>query len=211
LLRAWLDIERERPPFTVAAVEVPLMLVLDGVAFRMRLDRIDVLAGGGVAILDYKTGRAETPRQWFDARPRASQLGLYALAQRFAQPSVSVRAVAYGQLRTDAIGAIGLSSDADAWPALTWVGDTSIAADWQTIEKWWQRHLGALATEIAAAMPQLRLPVAVSHRFGALRGTRRCRRLKRTVRRTATRGVPRSMSRARLSSRRLPGRARPNF
>jgi hypothetical protein len=152
LLRAWLDIERERPPFTVAAVEASLMLNLDGVGFRMRLDRVDALAGGGVAILDYKTGRAETPRQWFDARPRASQLGMYTLAQRFAQPSVSVRAVAYGQLRTDAIGAIGLASDADAWPALTWVGDTGVAADWQAIEKWWQRHLGALATEIAGGV-----------------------------------------------------------
>jgi probable DNA repair protein len=149
LLRAWLTVERDRPPFTVAAVEASLMFDLDGVGFRIRLDRVDALAGGGVAILDYKTGRAETPRQWFDARPRASQLGMYALAQRSVQPSVAVRAVAYGQLRTDAIGAIGLAADDEAWPALTLVGDTGVAADWSAIEKWWHRHLGALATEIA--------------------------------------------------------------
>jgi ATP-dependent helicase/nuclease subunit B len=118
----------------------------------MRLDRVDALAGGGVAILDYKTGRAETPRQWFDARPRASQLGMYTLAQRSEQPSTAVRAVAYGQLRTDAIGAIGLAADADAWPALTRVGDTGVAADWPAIERWWQRHLGALALEIAGGV-----------------------------------------------------------
>lgn len=152
LLRAWLAIERDRPPFTVAAVEASLMLSLDGVGFRMRLDRVDALAGGGVAILDYKTGRAETPRQWFDARPRASQLGMYTLAQRSEQPSTAVRAVAYGQLHTDAIGAIGLASDADAWPGLTRVGDTGVAADWPAIEKWWQRHLGALALEIAGGV-----------------------------------------------------------
>ncbi|MGH8714508.1 MAG: PD-(D/E)XK nuclease family protein, partial [Casimicrobiaceae bacterium] len=85
LLHAWLDIERARPPFAVAAIEAPRTLTLGGVVFRMRLDRVDALDGGGVAIIDYKTGVAERPRQWFDDRPRASQLGMYALAQRAEQ------------------------------------------------------------------------------------------------------------------------------
>ncbi|MEP6997281.1 MAG: PD-(D/E)XK nuclease family protein [Betaproteobacteria bacterium] len=149
LLRAWLDIERDRPSFAIAAVETTLSLTLGGVGFRMRLDRVDSLASGGVAILDYKTGQAEKPGQWFDVRPRASQLGMYALAQRAAQPAIPVRAVAYGQLRTDAIGALGVTADAEAWPALTVVGDTGVASDWPALDAWWQRHLGALASEIA--------------------------------------------------------------
>ncbi|HEY7904566.1 MAG TPA: PD-(D/E)XK nuclease family protein, partial [Casimicrobiaceae bacterium] len=56
LLRAWLDIERARPPFAVAAVEARRDLVLSGIGLRMRVDRIDALGDGGVAIIDYKTG-----------------------------------------------------------------------------------------------------------------------------------------------------------
>ena len=83
LLRAWLEIERARPPFAVAAVEARRDLVLGGIALQMRVDRIDALGDGGLAIIDYKTGALDQPGQWFDDRPRASQLGtLYAGATR---------------------------------------------------------------------------------------------------------------------------------
>ena len=152
LLRTWLDIERTRPPFTVEGVEAVAMLDLASLTFRMRSDRVDALADGGVAILDFKTGRAERPGSWFDPRPRATQLAMYVLAQRNAQPDVLVRAAAYAQLRPDAVAAVGLAADATAWPALSQV--TEVAAckldDWQALEAWWRSQLGALASEIAS-------------------------------------------------------------
>ena len=152
LLRAWLDIERARPPFAVAAVEARRDLVLGGIALRMRVDRIDALGDGGLAIIDYKTGALDQPAQWFDDRPRASQLGTYTLAQRAAEPRLAVRAVVHAELRTASIAASGLAADRTAWPGLMHVTAAGPFADWRTLEFWWEAHLGALAAELAAGV-----------------------------------------------------------
>ena len=152
LLRAWLVIERARPPFSVAAVEARRDLSLSGIALRMRVDRIDALGDGGVAIIDYKTGVLEQPGQWFDDRPRASQLGTYTLAQRAAEPRIAVRAVVHGELRTASIAASGLAADHTAWPGLANVATIASFVDWRSLEAWWERHLSALAAELAAGV-----------------------------------------------------------
>jgi probable DNA repair protein len=152
LLHAWLEIERARPPFTAQGVEAKAKVDLASLTFRIKFDRVDALADGGMAIIDFKTGLAERPAQWFDPRPRATQLGMYVLAQRDAHPGVKVRAAAYAQLRPDAVAAVGLAADASAWPALSPVTEVSARKldDWQALEGWWRSQLGALAAEIAA-------------------------------------------------------------
>jgi hypothetical protein len=78
IVRAWVDdFERPRPPFVVSEIEVSRPLALNGLELSLRVDRIDTLASGGVAIIDYKTGFASLPYRWFDARPEAPQLVLY--------------------------------------------------------------------------------------------------------------------------------------
>jgi ATP-dependent helicase/nuclease subunit B len=152
LLRAWRVVELERPQFAVRGVESQTTLTLRGLTFRLRLDRVDALADGGVAIIDYKTGRADTPGLWFDSRPRSAQLGMYVLAQRASEPAMAIRAVAYAQLRADAIAAVGLAADAAAWPGLTVLADLPRFAGWAALERWWGESLGALAGEIAAGL-----------------------------------------------------------
>ncbi len=149
LLDAWLLLERARAPFLVRAIESPQTLQLGGLTFQFRLDRVDTLAPEGLAVLDYKTGRAERPTQWFEPRPRASQLGLYTLAQRAADPHQPVRVVAYAQLRADAVAVAGLAADTTAWPGLAAVSAVSPLPDWPALELWWRDKLGALAVEIA--------------------------------------------------------------
>ncbi len=149
LLQSWLGLERRRAPFAVRQVEAERTLGLGGLTFRLRLDRVDDLAAGGLAIVDYKSGRVERPVQWFDTRPRATQLGLYTLAQRALEPSLPVRVIAYGQLQAGAIGAFGLAADGADWPGLATVADVAPGGDWPALEAWWQRRLGILATEIA--------------------------------------------------------------
>ncbi|HKE40181.1 MAG TPA: PD-(D/E)XK nuclease family protein [Casimicrobiaceae bacterium] len=150
VLQAWIAIESGRPPFVVARVEAPATVTLASLSFSLRLDRVDALDDGGVAIVDYKTGRAARPSQWFDQRPQAPQLGMYMLAQRVGEPDVPVRALAYAQLRAEAIEAIGLTADASAWPKLTALEALGKFDDWQSLEAWWGERLGALASEVSA-------------------------------------------------------------
>lgn len=149
LLEAWFAVERARPPFAAAEMEALKTLELAGLKFRLRLDRVDVLADGGLAIVDYKTGRVDRPAQWFDERPRSSQLGMYTLAQRDAQPELAVRAVAYARLCPGAVAALGLAADQKAWPGLDAVASIGPSRDWRALESWWRSRLGALAAEIA--------------------------------------------------------------
>ena len=150
VLNAWIALELERPAFVVGAVESITRLSLGPLTFALRLDRIDQLEDGGIVIIDYKTGQVVPPRQWFDERPQAPQLGMYGLAQRAAFPELPVRALAYGRLKSDAIGPIGIATEAHVWPRLTELQELRKFADWAALEEWWRSHLGSLADEIAA-------------------------------------------------------------
>jgi RecB family exonuclease len=149
ILQAWLEIERTRPPFAVAGMETSELMDLSSLHFRIRPDRVDALADGGIAIIDFKTGRAERPGSWFEPRPRATQLAMYVLAKRDARPDVHVRAAAYAQLKPNAVLAVGLAADGAAWPALMQVASLQFG-DWHSLEAWWRSQLGALASEIAS-------------------------------------------------------------
>lgn len=148
LLAAWLPLELQRAPFAVAAIEEKTAIDLAGHRFDLRIDRVDALADGGVAILDYKSGKGEAPTTWFNERPRGSQLGMYALALRAAQPEIAVRAVLYARLHPDAIGPLGIVADARAWPGLPQL-DAVRFANWAGLEAWWRDTLTGLASEIA--------------------------------------------------------------
>ncbi|MGH9304151.1 MAG: RecB family exonuclease [Acidimicrobiales bacterium] len=58
-----------------AGVELDLRAELDGLTLRGIIDRLDRSPGGGLAVVDYKTGRAPRPEQ---SRSRLSSLQLYA-------------------------------------------------------------------------------------------------------------------------------------
>ena len=155
LVQAWLETERARPPFAVEAVEGNTSVELASLTFRVRFDRVDSLADGGTAIIDFKTGKADKPGRWFDARPQATQLGMYVLAQRDAQPDISVRAALYAELRPDAVAAIGIAADPAAWPRLTDVRQT-MHGTWPALEAWWRTQLGSLAWEIGMGDARVR-------------------------------------------------------
>jgi ATP-dependent helicase/nuclease subunit B len=153
LVAAWLaDYDSARPPFRVQEVEGSAALTLQGLAFRLRLDRVDTLADGGIVIIDYKSGRTMAPDAWFDPRPQAPQLALYALARRATVPTQTVRAVAYAQLKPGEIRVQGLAADAKAWPGLRLPGSLKRGglADWAAVEARWAESIGALVAEIAA-------------------------------------------------------------
>lgn len=149
-LHGWLTaVERERPAFTVSATEADASLALGGLDLAFRIDRVDALADGGAAIIDYKSGRVTVPSRWFAPRPAGTQVGLYALARMAIEPDVPVRAVAYAQLKAGSVGVEGLAADGDAWPALRapGTGRGVPVARWDDALAHWRDRYG----EIAAA------------------------------------------------------------
>jgi probable DNA repair protein len=92
VLAKWLDLERLREPFEVEELEGgTLMARHAGLEFRVRIDRVDRLVGGGRVLIDYKTGIAAV--DWRGERPDNPQLPIYALLR----PEALV-AVAYGRV-----------------------------------------------------------------------------------------------------------------
>jgi ATP-dependent helicase/nuclease subunit B len=152
-LHGWLTtIERERPAFAAVATEADARLALGGLVLSFRVDRVDALADGGVAIIDYKSGRVPAPTKWFAARPSGTQVGLYALARKDAAPEEPLRAAAYAQLKAGDVAVTGLAADADAWPGLRTPAEARGVnlATWPEVERFWRERYGALAAAFRA-------------------------------------------------------------
>ena len=79
LIKKLCVLERSRDPFRVLDTEFEKTLTVSGAQMRVRIDRLDMLEGGGRAILDYKSGR-RTTADWYGDRPSHPQLLAYLAA-----------------------------------------------------------------------------------------------------------------------------------
>ena len=77
LVREWLEVERMRPPFTVAKLESRQDFELGPLRLKGALDRLDCLEDGSLAVIDYKSGEAGDAG-WDKDRLQNPQLPLYA-------------------------------------------------------------------------------------------------------------------------------------
>lgn len=153
-LHAWLvDRELPRPPFRVRAHEARIAYDAGGFGVDVRIDRIDEfeaagLARGGLAIIDYKSGRVVQPSRWTADRPEGIQLAVYAsaLARTTSDP---IRALAYAQVRAGEVAVSGIAEVADVWPALDVPGTE---ADWQAARDALQGKVELLASEIRTGL-----------------------------------------------------------
>ena len=147
LLEEWLQIERERAPFEVEAVEGPASIDLGGLGFRLRPDRRDRTDDGQVILIDFKTSPASV-MDWRLPRPREPQLPLYATA------GPDTDAAAFAQLVPDAIRLIGVADDVRGFTRPNRLG----ADDFETLKSHWHDALLVLAREyrdgLATVSPQ---------------------------------------------------------
>jgi RecB family exonuclease len=138
-----------REPFTVVDVEAERLLDVGGVQVRVVLDRVDRLADGTFAFIDYKTGTSARPSAWMGERPELPQLPLYLRSVGLDE----VGAVAFGVVRKGATGYRGFARAPGVFGALQ-PFDASKAtfreyADWQALLHEWQRRLDVIAREHA--------------------------------------------------------------
>ena len=77
LITEWLGYEATRVSFEVAETEASRTISVEGLVFKLRLDRIDRLCDGSLLVIDYKSGNV-SPSSWDLPRPDDVQLPLYA-------------------------------------------------------------------------------------------------------------------------------------
>ncbi len=127
LIGAWLEVEKRRPPFSVVAPERERQVEVGGIRARVRADRIDRLADGREAIIDYKTGKAN-PNDWEGDRPSQPQLPLYA-----ASHDGPLGAVLIAQLRAGKLGFFGITSEPAAAEGAKTADLGARIAEWQLV------------------------------------------------------------------------------
>lgn len=150
LILEWLAIEEARPhAFSVVATEQPYSLRLGGITVNFIIDRIDQLADNTLAVIDYKSGRVDSPKNWSGARPEQPQMPLYAMALTDGATATAppVSALVYAQLRSGECRYIGLGAD-DFQAGANQV----TAANWPAHMREWQQALTALAADFAAGV-----------------------------------------------------------
>jgi ATP-dependent helicase/nuclease subunit B len=149
LLGTWLELEKQRAPFEVVALEQEQTLRLGGLTLRTRVDRIDQLLAGGRIIIDYKTGEAKPPA-WFDERLEQAQLPLYSACDPGGERPV---AVLLAHVRQGGMQYKGVAAQDALVPgvrALQATKEGHARGDWDALLASWARALETLAAEVAA-------------------------------------------------------------
>jgi probable DNA repair protein len=138
-----LSTDAARAPFKVDAVEQRLSLSLQGWEVRARVDRVDLLDDGSVAIIDYKTGDTASSADWLRERLRDTQVPLYAV---HAEHSAS--AAVLGQMSAAKSTYSGFWQNAGAFPGRS--GSLPDGRSWAQQLSTWRQQIQQLIEEFTA-------------------------------------------------------------
>jgi len=147
----WLDFELQRMPFATQSLEETFFWQFGPLGLKLRLDRVDRLHDGRLAVVDYKTGNASAdPRpNWTRPRPIELQLPFYAsvIGSEAGQAQVGALVLAHLHARSSEVkgvsdGDYGWSGLADRsdWPAFE-------NMDWPTVLSYWRKSIEGVARE----------------------------------------------------------------
>lgn len=142
-IRAFLLEEASRAPFRLEAMEQPIDVEVAGARVTGRIDRLDHLDDGRIAILDYKTGTRTEISGWFAERLRDCQLPLYALAE--AQRASGLVKIAFRAAGVEYRGCAD-----SAWEFPGGVRTLPDRRSWPAQVEAWREQLRVLVDEFAA-------------------------------------------------------------
>ena len=144
LLSVVCELERTRAPFSVRDIELASAVLLAGARLDLRIDRVDALASGGLAILDYKSGTHKT-MDWYGERLSHPQLLAYLVAL-----DEDVRAVATVNVAARDVGFHGIAAQAGLLPKLKpAVAQEGVQGSdvWRQSRHFWKARIEALVRD----------------------------------------------------------------
>ena len=151
LLEGFLLLEKQRSEFTILHNEETVSWQHSQLSLKLRIDRIDQLADGSVALIDYKTGKF-TNYKWFDDRPDDLQLPLYqiAVSKHSDQP---VSATLIFQLNAQNIGLISPMELTDFGAEVKVSRQAKFfEGGWPALQDYWNKSIHALAEEFESGL-----------------------------------------------------------
>lgn len=153
LIRDWLRQERERAPFSVQQRELDREVHIGSLQLNTRVDRLDRLADGSCALIDYKTGDAK-PAAWQGERPDEPQLPCYAVTA-----AEDIAAVLFAVLRPGDAGFRGYARISGLPAGVRSFDDPKFrpddCGDWDALLDHWRAVLASLAGDYAAGAAQV--------------------------------------------------------
>lgn len=152
--KAWLAFEKQRGDFSVSRIEQKTPMAFGGVTVNVTLDRMDELASGGHAIIDYKTGNASVSG-WLGPRPDEPQVPLYALGS-----GEDIAAAAFAIVKAGAVEFRGVARETGLLPGVKTISEQKAAmakqyADWRALLSGWQIELEELGRSFASGEAQV--------------------------------------------------------
>lgn len=153
LIEAFAALEATRAPFRVAGLEQRKQISLGEARLDVRIDRIDELATGALAVIDYKSGRPQH-LDWHGERPEAVQLLTYLAAL-----GGEVRALVNAHVAQPRMGYVGITAPDVSLPKVAALESAPGAADADA----WAGQVGRWITQLRAlAAGFLRADAAVT-------------------------------------------------
>jgi len=148
LLRKFIQVERNRPPFQVLAREQAFTQQFDNFVLNIRIDRIDQLNDGTLALIDYKTGKySVSPKGWMDERPKDMQLPLYHSVASASDIS-PIDTVSIAHLHAEKIGHSGITASDNFSHQVRSIGSQKgTEMSWSEVTKSWSSKVEYLAHE----------------------------------------------------------------
>lgn len=140
-----LEAEKQRLPFKVFSLEQKQSLQLGDLSIHIKIDRIDELEDGSKVCIDYKTGKAVSPKNWFGDRPQDPQLPLYALQQQ-----ENLSALTFLQVFSHETKWLGITEDSEQFPELIpleKVKDADHPDNWNQQLNFWRDSLSAIGQQ----------------------------------------------------------------
>ena len=156
LLLRFIELEKQRFHFTVAATEKTYQWQLGRLNLKLKVDRIDTLLDGSLALIDYKTGKTGVSAQrLLEDRPEDMQLPVYysVVASQQKAPISTVQ-IAHINVEKTAYSGITASSEFEA-SAKPFNHNGKSNLDWSELTRNWQHKTERLADEFCKGIARV--------------------------------------------------------
>lgn len=136
LAKNCLELDKQRPPFEVCAIESDNFYTIGSHRLRIKIDRMDQEASGNKWLIDYKSSIPTLP--WDKERPEEPQLILYALQDD------DIKTISYLQVKSGDVRYKGISHHASD---IAGISIPKKNHSWENYQKNWRRALSTLSDE----------------------------------------------------------------